>query len=304
MTKRTGWFIAILSASLAVGCGGQSAAPDTGDGATGQDVVSTSDTLTPPADVPIGTDTPTPPTDVPVGADVPVGVDVPVAMDVPVGTDVPTSTDASMCDTRAVADSGTIGLCGRTPTLPPSMLPNLQARLSAPLIESRTFATSSCEIAETCIGAPGTRRLLRFTLTTPNVGADLYLGPPTAANRPASMFEYGACHRHYHLRGYADYRLTELASSCNREVGNGHKASFCLEDFGPRASMPGAYTCSDQGIHSGSYDIYDRGLPCQWIDITDVPPGRYRITARINTECAVEESNYADNAATLDVDIP
>jgi Lysyl oxidase len=219
-------------------------------------------------------------------------VDVPVVIDpdqplVDAGADAPRPLDAPRVDGGA--------------------LPNLIPVISNPQIQERTFLGTSCEVMEGCTVA-GNRRLLRFDLTTPNIGAaDLYLGPPTMAGRPPMMFEYGTCHMHWHLRGYADYRLLDMAG---REVGRGHKQSFCLLDSGRYMSMgtdiPAAmrYNCSDQGIHAGWMDVYGRGLDCQYVDITGIPPGRYRIRALINAERVVTESNYDDNESFYTIDIP
>ena len=64
------------------------------------------------------------------------------------------------------------------------------------------------------------------------------------------------------------------------------------------------YTCVDQGIHAGWFDLYDRALDCQYIDITDVPPGRYRVRARINELRGLTETRYDDNEAFREVEIP
>lgn len=66
-------------------------------------------------------------------------------------------------------------------------LPNLIPDLPNPQIQERTFLATSCEVMEGCTMA-GDRRLLRFDLSTPNIGAaDLYLGAPTMAGRPPMM---------------------------------------------------------------------------------------------------------------------
>jgi hypothetical protein len=187
-------------------------------------------------------------------------------------------------------------------------LPNLIPVIERVQIQTRTFAAGSCEVMEGCT-MPGRRRLLRFDLITPNIGAgDLYLGPPLRDNRPDGRFEYGACHAHYHFRGYADYRL--MALGADTEVARGHKQSFCLLDSARymdmgRALRPGeVYTCTDQGIHAGWYDLYDRALDCQYVDITDVPPGRYRVRVRINELRGLTETSYDDNEAFREVEIP
>ncbi len=187
----------------------------------------------------------------------------------------------------------------------------------APRIENRTFSAGSCEVQEGCT-LPGSRRLLRFTLATPNRGnADLVLGPPTAGERPREQFEFSACHRHYHLRGYADYRLVD---AMGREVARGHKQSFCIEDtnqdpnapidpstgerFNANLDRSEAFGCNNQGLHAGWLDAYGQHLECQYIDITGVAPGRYRIRASINSDRVLQESNYADNVTEVDVEIP
>ncbi len=224
-------------------------------------------------------------------------VDVPVVID----PDAPAPRDASADVTADTTRPMDVTAVDAGP------LPNLIPVISNPQIQERTFVAGSCEVIEGCTVA-GNRRLLRFDLSTPNLGpGNLYLGAPTAAGRPPMMFEYGTCHMHWHLRGYADYRLIDTAGA---EVGRGHKQSFCLLDSGRYMNMgtdiPAAdrYNCSNQGIHAGWMDVYGRSLDCQYIDITGVAPGRYRIRAQINIERVVTESNYADNESFYMIDIP
>ncbi len=253
------------------------------------------------------------------GDDVPVGSDAgrtdlggDVAMDLG-ARDVATSVDldASVpgdvldpCNPRLRRADGGTAFTVR----PGCPLPNLVPVIERVQIQSRTFADGSCEVMEGCT-VPGHRRLLRFDLVTPNIGdGDLYVGPPVTDNRPDGRFEYGTCHMHWHFRGYADYTLESPADG--GVVGRGHKQSFCLLDsgryMGMGASNPqsGLFTCADQGIHAGWYDLYDRALDCQYVDITDLPPGHYRLRVRINELRGLEESNYADDETTQDVDIP
>lgn len=233
------------------------------------------------------------------GSDATVFVDVPVVVDLDApALDVPASLDAAAGDVLASLDAAA-GDGGPLPNLTP-VIQNTQ-------IQERTFGASSCEVMEGCTVA-GDRRLLRFDLLTPNIGeADLYLGAPTRAGRPPDMFEFGTCHNHWHLRGYADYRLFDMAGV---EVGRGHKQSFCLLDtaryMGMSTDLPAAsrYNCGNQGIHAGWYDLYGRSLDCQYVDITDVPPGTYRLRAQVNAERVVAESRYDDNEVFMTVVIP
>lgn len=145
------------------------------------------------------------------------------------------------------------------------------------------------------------RRLLRFSVGIGNLGtADLYLGDPE--DNP-ELFEYAECHQHYHLNGFADY---ELLGGLGAMV-LGRKQAFCLMDIdgfapGPDPEMDGPpYTCENQGIHVGWMDIYDRDLPCQWIDITGVPPGEYTLRVRVNGDGVIRELDQHPNVATTTV---
>jgi hypothetical protein len=59
---------------------------------------------------------------------------------------------------------------------------------------------------------PGVRRIVRFTVMTPNIGsADINLGDPNkhiAAND--GLYEFASCHNHYHFRHYATYELVAV----------------------------------------------------------------------------------------------
>lgn len=40
-------------------------------------------------------------------------------------------------------------------------------------------------------------------------------------------------------------------------------------------------------------------LEGQYVDVTDVPPGRYRLVHRVNADRALRESDYTNNAASV-----
>ncbi|MEQ1501369.1 MAG: lysyl oxidase family protein [Myxococcota bacterium] len=170
-------------------------------------------------------------------------------------------------------------------------------------IETRTFAPDSCEMVEGCINAPGERRLLRFDTTTPNIGeGDLYLGRPEEVD---DVFVYSECHDHYHLETYAQY---EVLDGLGGVVAPGHKQAFCLMDFEPWADgvqwSDGQYHCGFQGISTGFADTYDSYLDCQFVDITDVPPGDYRLRVTVNYAHLLAESDYSNNVTEIPVHIP
>lgn len=168
--------------------------------------------------------------------------------------------------------------------------------------ETRNFGEGSCALAEACVEASGNRRLLRFTTVTPNVGpVDLVVGNP---NDNPELFEFGACHGHYHFLDYANYRLLDENGNV---AATGHKQAFALIDLSPWDPNPGPpqFPLNDgtQGISSGWADIYDASLDCQWVDITDVAPGDYTLEIHVNFEQVLEESDYDNNLLLIPVTI-
>jgi len=153
------------------------------------------------------------------------------------------------------------------------------------------------------------------------VTSPLVLGDPH--NNP--LFEYSACHRHYHFSGYALYELfgADPTSGTSAPLLTGRKQAFCLEDFerDPAATTagPAVYTCSNQGISVGWADTYASYLDGQWLDITGLAPGQYWLKVTINpynvatspiyapstaAAIAMQESDYSDNVAIVPITIP
>jgi hypothetical protein len=141
-------------------------------------------------------------------------------------------------------------------------------------------------------------KLLGFSVMTPNLGtADLDFGDPS--QNPA--FVYSPCHMHYHLRGYAQYRLLDASGSV---VVTGRKQAFCLIDLellsGTRQPR---FNCDNQGITVGWADLYSNGLSCQYLDVTNVAPGEYTLEVTINPERLFPELDYSNNTTTTRVTI-
>ena len=186
---------------------------------------------------------------------------------------------------------------------------------------------------------PGLRRIVRFTVMTPNIGsADIALGDPNdhiAAND--GLYELATCHRHYHFRHYAVYELI----GTDGYVWKAAKRGFCMLDtdpnpayYGQPAKNPTYRSCGavgipgNQGISSGWADTYRFTLAGQYfvLDGGDgqpvVPPGNYRIRITVNPAFVAQageacpytdttglchqlpESDYTNNVTEVPVFIP
>ena len=159
-----------------------------------------------------------------------------------------------------------------------------------------------CYIPEGCVTGSGVRKVLRFPTLVANLGTgDMVVGVPEDGN---PLWEYDACHNHYHFDPYADY---QIYNKDGNELANiGHKNGFCVLDLvtyvDPSQSCA-TYTCANQGITAGCADVYDSGLDCQWVDITTVPDGEYRIVVTTNPRRDLYELDYTNNTAELLVTI-
>jgi hypothetical protein len=157
-----------------------------------------------------------------------------------------------------------------------------------------------CLFNEGCVTGDGPRRVVRFGTRSANIGAaDLVVGEPVAGN---PLWEFDACHEHFHFEGYARYDLVEASSGNVLPIGN--KNGFCLRDLDNWSNPSCAtYDCDYQGISAGCADVYTPDLDCQWVDITDVAPGTYQLVVTVNTERSLREQSFENNSATVSIEI-
>ena len=189
-------------------------------------------------------------------------------------------------------------------TLPGMTQPDLvinRPRLAASVeIQRVTFSPADCSVVEGCV-PEGSRKLLKFDVGFQNAGnADLIIGDP---NTRPDLFDFSPCHGHFHMHGVADY---DLLSADGSTVVRARKQGWCFRDNNPfRAGAgPAKYDCGNQGISAGWEDIYDKSLDCQWLDITGVPGGQYRLRVTVNPDHVFEEANYANNTVSVPVTLP
>jgi len=197
----------------------------------------------------------------------------------------------------------------------------------------------ACSLIEGGV-SPGVHRVLRFTVTTPNVGtADLYVGNPLDHIAAGDgLFEFATCHAHFHFRHYATYELVSLATGAPLAV-RAAKRGFCMLDVTPWQSDGGVgpwqyRSCGtqvipgNQGISVGWADSYDKHIGGQYfvLDGGDgqppVPPGEYLLRITVNPPFACEpgdslrprdaagachnflEGSYDDNVGAVRITIP
>lgn len=171
------------------------------------------------------------------------------------------------------------------------------------LFETQEVTESSCAFIEQCVEGTGSRKLLRFSVEAKNQGqATLTVPPP--GDRP-DLFIWSDCHGHYHFNGFAEYRLLDKDGNT---VLTGRKQAYCMEDtqqiaLGPNVGCDKIYTCEDQGIQAGWSDLYGNALDCQWLDVTDTPPGDYFIQVVLNPGRQFEEVSFDNNTAKVPVKI-
>ena len=219
----------------------------------------------------------------------------------------------------------------------PDLIVDAQRLADSWVIYDQNLPSTLCSVQEGGV-TPGVRRVLRFTVTTPNIGnADVFIGDPLehVANNDG-LFEFASCHNHFHFRHYATYELLDANTG---KVWRAAKHGFCMIDVTPWQSDGGVgswvyricgtkTTHGNQGISVGYADTYFKWLGGQYfvLDGGDgqdpVPPGDYFIRITVDPpfpETAGDvcphkdsagschmllESNYDNNVAEVAITIP
>lgn len=136
----------------------------------------------------------------------------------------------------------------------------------------------------------------------------------------ARIFYSGDGHDHWHVKDLQRFTLKRLGNS--RQVHEGAKNGFCVWDFTfYNLTLPGApsskvyreaNTCGDgredalevdMGLSVGWADKYSYFLPYQWIDITGLRSGTYRIRAVVDGKGQFKESGEANNRTWVNVEL-
>lgn len=174
---------------------------------------------------------------------------------------------------------------------------------------------------------PG-RVLLRLATATPNSGEGklelrgsseqpgvyqrIYRDDGTWRDRYAGTFTFHPGHQHLHYDDWMNFHLRSVTTNdgVGDVIASGDKISFAILDLiHYDASLPGSPKSPQftggltQGLSVGWADVYGANLIDQWIDVTDVAPGRYWLEGVVDPKNNVVESNESNNVSRIMIDL-
>ena len=135
--------------------------------------------------------------------------------------------------------------------------------------------------------------------------------------KPPVRYETADGHNHFHLMEIAAYSLWDEAGTT--QVLRGEKVGFCMldvESLPERHSEPGERTYEPSvvdncrsgqpdadslrmGVTEGWRDVYEGSLTFQWIDVSDLSPGHYRLAAESDPYDIVVETDESNNGIAV-----
>jgi len=190
----------------------------------------------------------------------------------------------------------------------PDLVVDAAKLASSWVVTDEYLSPNLCSVREGDV-PPGDRRLLRFTVETPNRGdADVAIGDPRKHIDPNGdgnyadsdgLYELDGCHGHFHFRNYATYEMFPVGKDGALGASvKARKRGFCMIDTTPFSNDNGQpkervyYNCGtptragNQGISVGYADTYVKQLGGQYFVLDDpaepVPPGDYILRITVN----------------------
>lgn len=186
---------------------------------------------------------------------------------------------------------------------------NLVPRVSGFRIANDAFDQNSPvrklagSVTRGCI-SPGQHKVIWFDLFLDNVGdTDFVIGDPAQRQDVFTPQPYRFKEKFY------TWRLTNHEGT---EVKTGFKVAFCIMDLGGSTQK---YDCNNQGVSVGSHDLYNTDLPCQFVEIDNLPDGTYTLHVTANAYSVqqvknghkplqgLEEDNYEDNTISVQLQL-
>ena len=208
----------------------------------------------------------------------------------------------------------------RTPDLRMARLSELQIEKTGDGHRRLRFSTKIVNVGVGAFEVWGSRSTTSDPMT---VAQRIYddAGSYTVVSTPATMVFGGDGHYHWHVRNLERYTLDRLDNGVR--VGTGAKSGFCFYDNVQfNLSLPGApqnavYTSQNscasgqsnavgtnvarEGLSVGWGDAYWWNLPDQYIDITGLGSGRYRLRAIADPDNWFKEIGDTNNETWVDL---
>jgi hypothetical protein len=219
-------------------------------------------------------------------------------------------------------------------TVPVLALLLVSGLLTTPAASSTPTAPNLIPLkaSEIRIQYSGSTKLLRFTTTTWNSGLEpleliagsvdsasgkqqvyqrLYDIDGTWTDFLAGFMEWHDSHQHFHFDDYATYVLQPVAAAGASER-TGTKLTFCVMDTdrintkmvgAPKRAVYSSCGVTKQGMSVGWGDSYRYYLNGQFIDITGLPNGDYRLVINVDPKNKLIETNDSDNSSSVNIRI-
>ncbi|MBL9023997.1 MAG: hypothetical protein JNL21_17505 [Myxococcales bacterium] len=155
--------------------------------------------------------------------------------------------------------------------------------------------------------------------TTFPVSQRVYRSDGTYQDQPGGEVEFHDTHGHYHYSSFANAALWK-SNVYGAKIGNAplrlaQKVSFCMADiridaWGEKGDGPRKYYAPDclfpyasdgvtdeyrQGVNNGWADVYDWYIPDQYIEVSNVPNGYYRLEFCADPFNEIEEEDEDNN---------
>jgi hypothetical protein len=155
----------------------------------------------------------------------------------------------------------------------------------------------------------------------------IYTSDGSVGERPGGSVGFHAVHGHYHYSSFANALLWQSNSRGARlgsePVRAAHKVSFCMADiridaWGKKGDGPRTYYAPDclfpessdengdhyrQGVVNGWADVYDWYIPDQYIEVTGVTDGFYRLEFCADPLDEIREEDESNNCIANHIEL-
>jgi hypothetical protein len=123
-------------------------------------------------------------------------------------------------------------------------------------------------------------------------------GPDTAPE----LYHLNTCEGELELDGFAQYDLIDASGTT---IATGRKQNIFPIDLSSNCINSGPATdyFPDEGISPGWSDVYVAETPCQWLDTTDAPDGRYTLRITVDVNHLVDQDDVAPDTISVDLEL-